>query len=269
MGAAAVFLVVAVASIRALGGIDFRPSFLVFGALLTPILQLGNAAEYRMLGRLVEQKVGWWEALEITTLATAANLLPIPGGALLKIREMGGRSGSIPFTALATALIGAFWLGAACALAAVGLLLLGRNAAAITFAGFAVLTLILGLLLAPRRQGLGARALVPLGVIEAVLVVTAAGRIALVMEGIGIESSVSLAMVFAASGPMAAVFGFFPGGLGLQELIAGALAPVAAVGPEVGAASVAVDRLLGYTAMAVGAGAIWLGAKHLRRPGRA
>lgn len=264
LAAAAVFLVLTAVSVRAVGGLRPRFDYLSVAALLTLGLQLANAAEYRVLGIILRQRVGWREALEITTLATAANLLPVPGGALLKVREMGGRAGSFSRTAIATAFIGVLWLAIAMGVGGIGFLIIGRSIPTIAFFSVAALLLILSGFLQHSVGTASPQALGILVLIETVLCIVAALRLFLVMIGIGLHISVPVAMVFAASGPIAYVIGIVPGGLGIQELLAAALAPIVDMRPETGAIGIAADRLLGYLVLAVFAAAIWYGSSTLR-----
>jgi hypothetical protein len=210
---------------------------------------------------LIDQDVGWWEALELTTFATAANLLPIPGGAIVRVRELGARSGNFRSAAVAIATVALFWLGAALLVAAFGLGVLGHSFTMAIFCCTALLALGFGAYVAPKSNAHPVRTLIALASIEGAISLAAGVRIAAIMAGLGLKASLPTAMVLATSGPIAALVGIVPGGLGLQELVAGVLAPLAAAAPEAGAASVAADRVIGLLALAVGAAAIWVGGR--------
>lgn len=252
------FFVVAI-SITALGGLEFHPIWLVGAALVTPVIQFLNALEYRITGHLVGEDIGFREAFETSTLASAANLLPLPGGTLVRAGAIHVRTSQLQQAIQATVTVGLFWLGGALIVGALSLAIIGEIVGCAVLGSIGVLSIALGIMLRPDRTQQHGQAMLSLLLTELVICGVAGGRIALVMKGIGFPAAPSSALLLAASGPVAGLIGFFPGGLGMQELVAAALAPLASVSRAIGSTSVAVDRLLGYACMAVVVGLyIWL-----------
>ncbi|MFP4149975.1 MAG: hypothetical protein ACLFV0_10860, partial [Nitriliruptoraceae bacterium] len=117
--ATAVAVAVAIAGLELTVG-DLVPLPLLAAALLaTPATVALNAAEQEdtALGSGADlARLGWGRAVRTVVLATAANLLPVPAGALLRVqilREAGARLGAAAGVQLAAA---AVWVGVSLAL---------------------------------------------------------------------------------------------------------------------------------------------------------
>ena len=85
---------------------------MVIAALVgVPLTLVANTFEYLLSARMLHHRMRFVPALQLTTMSTAANLLPIPGAFLVRVqglRTMGSRYGR----ALAsTAVVGLVWIG--------------------------------------------------------------------------------------------------------------------------------------------------------------
>ena len=253
-----VLLVAAVATlVAALVAIDrldlsvdeLQPVPLVAAALLvTPLTVLLNAAELRVtaLGSGARpERLGWGLATRTVVLATAANLLPVPAGALLRVQALtaaGARLGPAAGVQLAAAGV---WVGVSTGLAG-AVLLAGEPWWATVFIVVGLAAVVAGLL-ALRRTATDAHGRVAalLFTVELGTALLHAGRLWLVLVGLGVHATLAQAVVIAAAAPLAAAAGFFPGGIGLAELLSAVLAPLAGLAPAAGLLAVAVARLLG------------------------
>ena len=228
---------------------ELRAGPLVAAAvLITPLTVVLNAAELRVtaLGSGARlDRLGWAVATRTVVLATAANLLPVPAGALLRVQALtaaGARLGPAAGVQLAAAGV---WVGVSITLAG-AVLLAGAPGWAAAGIAAGVAAVVAGLL-ALRRTASAAHGRVAL-LLLAVALGTAlrhAGRLWLVLVGLGVDASLAQALVIAAAAPMAAAAGFFPGGIGLAELLSAVLAPLAGLHAAAGLLAVAVARLLG------------------------
>lgn len=265
-GAAAIFLGATGYALTELPTLSVRVGPLVLAALLGLAVHGANAAEYRLIGRLMDQEVGWREAVQISLLASAANLLPLPGSAIVKIREMTGRTGRLGDSARATVLVGIGWMAAALLLGAGALALLRAPIAATVAAATGGGMLIFVGLALPGEPGLRLPLLSYLLALESVLTLVIALRLFLVLTGLELAGDYLHAVVLSAANPLASAAGIFPAGLGLRELLAGALAPLARLAPETGVAATGVERVVAYVAtVVVAAGALGPGLLDLRR----
>lgn len=262
--AVTVVAVVIAADRLALTGSDLRLGpLLVAGFLVTPLTIVLNAAELRVTARAsgaTLARVGWGRALRTVVLATAANLLPVPAGAALRIqvlRDAGARLAAAAGVQLAAASV---WVGASVGLAGVGVVVV-RGTAPVsdaTFGGVAVgllavlaiaggLALVVAGSLAVRRTATERPAAAAGGLlaVETATAVLHAGRLWLVLLGLGVAAALPQAFVIGVATPLAAAAGFFPGGIGAAELLSALLAPLAGLDAAAGLLAVAVARLLG------------------------
>jgi hypothetical protein len=233
---------------------DLRLGPLLLAALLlTPATILTNAAELRataMASGATLEQVGWVRALRTVVLATAANLLPVPAGAILRVqvlRDAGAKLGAAAGVQLSAA---AAWVGVSVVLAG-GVLAFVRPADTDPLLGFAAMAggavvVAIGLIgvrrTATTRPGAAAGWLL---VVELATAAVAALRLWLVLLGLGVAASLGQAVVIATASPIAAAAGFFPGGVGLAELLSAIVAPLAGLAAAAGLLAVAVGRVLG------------------------
>lgn len=249
--AATVFVVGGFLALRALeldpARIRWVP--LVLAAVVgVPVTALVNAGEYVVTARVVEQRVRLVPALRISVLSTAANMLPLPGAALVRIRALRELGPTYRSATSATVIVGFTWMGVSATLAGAWLAGTGAYvrggpflAAGLALLGGAWALLVRTVEEPPRRRRVAAAALG----IEIVSVLTSAARIVLVLAGLGLDPSVVGGLVLAVSGSAAAAAGIFPAGLGIREVISAGLAPIAGLSAAAGFAASAVNRVLG------------------------
>jgi hypothetical protein len=218
-----------------------------------PCVMVLNAVEYLVAARLVSHRVPFREAMRVSVLGSAANLLPIPGAALVRTGALRRRGAAVGASAMATGAIGAAWLGLAALLA--GLLLLATGSEAVG-GGFAAVGLAAtgGMLFLTRRAGGAWRDGALIIGLEAAFVCVSALRTWATLQALGGGGPAQAAALTVAA-PLAAAAGVMPGGLGLRELIAATLSPLVGLAPATGAVAAGFDRLLGLAALGLAA---WL-----------
>lgn len=237
------------------------PVTLQWGWMAIAVIFLGAsiaviASEFRVAAWLLGQRVQWPEAFRVTILSSAANLLPLPGG--IAVRTDALRKKGLRWQAAlgSNAIVGLGWLGVALLLA--GGLLYGEArefvVAVFLLAGVVVIAG-MGVGLVKFDRNVGGSALLILSV-EAIYVIVAALRLFALLMGLDIAVSYGQAVTLIVASALAAGIGFFPGGLGIRELLAGALSPLVGLAPEVGAFVSVVDRILSVTVR--GSVALWL-----------
>ena len=114
--ALALFVVATVLAVRNLPPLpagDRRPVLFVFVALLAGCGIVVNGAEYALSARAFGGRVTLRDATRISVLSTAANLLPIPGAAIVKTRALQKRGAGLRIAATLTIAIGIVWVGVA------------------------------------------------------------------------------------------------------------------------------------------------------------
>jgi hypothetical protein len=234
--------------------------------VLSPATIWANAAELRIMTRVVSPQgrpMGWALALRTVLVATAANLLPLPAGAVVRIQAMRTEGvGTVQATSVNVVGAGA-WIAAGLLVAALAALGAAPPAPvalalAVGLAGFAVAG-VLAARLATRSPGRAAASL--LG-IETVTAVVHGVRLYVVLLALGLDVTLAQGLALGAATPLAAAAGVFPSGIGLAEALTALIAPLVALPAAAGFAATAIGRVVGLLVIAPLALAV--GARDLR-----
>ena len=240
---------------QALPPIDFEWVWLGITLALACLTLVLNGGEYVLAGRLLGHRVDLGEAIRVTVLASAANLLPVPGAVLVRSEALRRRGIALTDALRGNAAVGAVWVSTALLLA--GGLQLWTNA--IGLGSVMALTGLMALGGAAVMAGISPRwprwMAWALG-LEVAFVVISSLRLFFVFKALGIPCTLAQAVAIAVAGALASAFGVFPGGLGLAEALAGGLAALVRLPAAAGAAVAAVDRLVGWVPVAVTAALI-------------
>jgi hypothetical protein len=257
----AVFVILTVLSFAAIrGGVDFHLwAFLVLVFVATPAIALINAAEYRVIARIIGHDVPWAGAIHLTVVASAANLLPLPGGVMVRTQALRQRGSSYKGALGANAAAGMAWVATGCF--AIGVLLVGgsdrRIGTGVGLVAIAIAAVVgtLGILRRAERER-SLRHLVALLIVEVTTVILTAVRIALAFMMIGFHVDVVQAVALTASIIIAAAVGIFPAGLGLREALAGLIGSAVSLRAARSIAAIAADRVADQIGLAVIAGIV-------------
>ena len=252
--AALAFVAATALGVRALPPVeDPQWGLLVIALVLAaPLTALVNGAEYVVTARILGYRIAVSEAIRVAVLASAANLLPVPGSIVVRAQALRRRGATTGRAVWATAVTGLAWIAVALAMAGALQATVEPSwiAAGVTALGVVCLA---GVAVAVRAIAGGGRAGLTLALVavEVGAVVVGAGRFLLVMHGVGIDAGARQALALSVSGVLAALIGIFPGGLGIRELLAGLIAPVVGLTASVGVVVSAVDRVVALPALAV------------------
>lgn len=231
---------------------------IVVGVVGVPLTLALNAAEYQVAAAIASYRVSFLSALRVGVLATAANLLPMPGAVLVRahaIRQLGGTYRKI---ALSTGVVGICFLGTTCALTSVIFFVSGKPGLGglLAAAGLVLLAIAFGALVAGRTI-VQALALVLSAALRATgAIAVKAGRIYLVLLAFGYEAGLKQALTLTLAAVIVTVLGFLPAGLGGAEALAAAVSPLVGLSSAVGFAVSAVDRLISLLGLAIVVGSI-------------
>lgn len=207
-----------------------------------------NAAEFSVASHLLGRRVPHAGAFHVSVLSSAANILPIPGAVVVKARALRQQGQTYRSSLSITAAVGVMWVALAFVVAG-GLQMLqgtfgvGTASLAVGIAGLAFTWVLLAAALGRVRA---LRASLPVGVIEAVSVVSAAVRIWIVLAALGYPAPITDATALALAAIVASAIGIFPGGLGIRELLSAGIAGLVGLDPAVGLVVSAVDRILTF-----------------------
>lgn len=231
------------------------------GILGVPAAILVNGAEYAGAGRALGHRVGPLHAARVSVLATAANLLPIPGAVIIRARALRGLGTNYRKSLAVLGGIGIIWL-ATTGLLAGAVLLIDREhlGLSLAFIGGGIITAAgaYGLLRVPLSKPNAVKWFFRFLVIEIASVGVTAIRFTLVLAGLGFHPAWSQVFTLTIATAAASAVGILPGGLGLREVIAAALAPLVGMPAAVALFAVSVDRIIGLTGLALATGILTL-----------
>lgn len=245
--------------------LDWR--FLLANAALgVPLTIALNATEYRLGAGLVGARPTFGDAMTVSILGSAANLLPLPGAALVRIRALRQEGSGYGKATRVTAAIGVAFVAIAGAVAAIAAAVIDATAIAWAFGAIAavgavIVTVILG---GAHRPSAGWT--LRLIAIEVAALALIAGRFALSFRAIGVTPTLATVSLMAAAGPLASASGILPGGIGLREGLAAFLADQAGTAAASGFLAVALDRVIALAVAGVLSLVLTYRNPSLRRP---
>lgn len=252
-GIAILLLVAAVFSWWRLGlsAEDISWPALLLSAALVPLSVLLTAWEYGLIAWVNGVQVGFRDSVAVTVVGAVANLLPLPGAAVVRLNDLTARRSKASGAVGATGAAGSLWLG--WSLVVAGLALLSADqpwiAALLVFVGFGFV--FLSWVIVKTTAGApGPDWMLRGSSIELASLAVGVIRIWLTFTALGIEVTIIQAGVLVASGAIASTVSIVPGGLGIRELIAGLLAPLVGVAPAAAVLVVALARVIGLLVQA-------------------
>lgn len=226
----------------------------LIGPSLTVLL---NAGEYRIQARMVDAKVGLAEALQVTIVGTAANLLPLPGSMVVRTQALAGRAG-YRAAIRTTTVAGATWLFSTTVLAGIALLVIGLPWVGAVLTVVGVVGLVACGWLVRRSVTDWQRLFVDLLVVETLTAVVGAARLLGILLALGLDVSVGQAVALTLSGVIASATGIFPSGLGIREAVAAGIASSVSLPAAIGFVATAADRIAGLVVLAIASAAVLL-----------
>jgi hypothetical protein len=232
-----------------LATVSWWPLVLV-AVLGTPATIAANAAELRAMARLsgAASPPSWPHAARVVIVATAANLLPLPGGALVRVHALRTAGAGLATATVVTLLAAWVWVATAVGVAGVAAFAWSPVTGLTAFAVASVALVLAAVVVRTSTSRWSLPALAELAVVELITTLVHAARLYLVLLALGVAASLPQALVLGAGAPLASAAGIFPAGLGLAELLTALLAPVVALPAAVGFAVAALARVIGLLA---------------------
>ncbi|NBC21595.1 MAG: hypothetical protein GVY06_11225 [Alphaproteobacteria bacterium] len=224
--------------------LDWRPLVWLLGAAIPASLLLGTL-ETMLAAEAVGRRFPPRRALAITLFASAANLLPVPGAAgvrVISLKDAGASMGHAGMTTLGFAVI---WLGVALIFSASFAIAQAPWFATAVLAGGLAITGA-GLAMFHRFSPSPAVGL-KVAALKLVMILLTLLRVGLCLAAIGVASDLSALSVLAVSGIVGSAVAVVPGGLGVREATAAALAPLGGLPPDAVFIALAIDRAAGLS----------------------
>lgn len=266
--AVVLFLAITVVAIRRLPPLEFRWEWAVAASAFAAVTLSVNAIEYWLAARWLDVSIRGREAVHVSMLASAANLAPIPGAVLVRARDLYSRGAKRDSIVKALATIGGGWVAVSLLAAVISLFAAGRHKAAFAALLLSMVATAMLPVIGP-RVGRRFRTTAQCLGVEAVSVGAQAAGFLAVFRALGLDADLSEVLGLPLAGALASASGFFPGGLGLRELIAAGLAEMVGLSAASGALGSAVDRIVALVTLAIGGLLLlltaWVGAAIMKK----
>lgn len=220
---------------------------LVFVTL--PINFLLNGLEFQLSARLAEGKLSLRDAVETTVIGSAANLLPIPGGAIVKVARLKALGVSYKHGISTTLYPALLWLGTALTYAGLWASVLGVGAVSWAFVGLGAIVVIGASAFAYKIYG-QIDTLLRLLLVRVCLVILDAIQIFLCMLALAVAGSFAQASLLTVSGVLGSAVSIVPAGLGVREAVSAVIGPFVGLTAASAYLVTAVNRLLSLAAIA-------------------
>lgn len=257
----AVFLVVTWWAWRSVGGISLTWAWVIALLVVGVPLAIGVlTSEQHVSTKLAAVDVGLPSSFKTAVAASAANYLPIPGAAIVRIGALSKAGSGAGRATTVAASLGVIWLAVTAVATVPGLLIAERWVVAIAATTGGLATLIAALTVLRGRYRLPARILALSVAVVVVKVAINGLTIYMGLRAVGAVVSPWTALLVSASGVIASALGIAPGGLGIREFFSGVLAAIGGVDPALATLGTVVERAV----MTVGLGAAILVASAMR-----
>lgn len=201
-----------------------------------------HATDFALSARLANRRVTLLKACEIVIIGSAASLLPVPGGTLVRVIGLKMAGADYRSGAAATLLVAAFGLGVSFVYAGVAVILLGNEVAGAVLACLGGTALVATLIMTHLLTGsLRISTLVLAN--KLLMVFIDAVRILWSLSALGFDVNLTEASVFVVAGTVGSAIFIVPSGLGVQEVLSAAVAPLAGVAATAGFLAASVNRM--------------------------
>ncbi|MCX2725665.1 lysylphosphatidylglycerol synthase domain-containing protein [Roseibium salinum] len=227
-----------------LSNLDWRPvlCLILIGIPVTVVL---NTLEFRATARLIGRSFTFARAAETTIIGGVANMLPLPGGAIVRVAALRASGSSYKEGSLAIVLVAFIWIGVSFAYAGGWLLVLQDTAVLGVFfllGGILLLALCVGLTIWFQRVWRQTAILV---VIKIGLVLVDAMRLYFCFHALGPQVEFGQVSVLTVSGALGAAVSIVPAGLGIREAFAAVLGPAVGLTASSAYLATSLNRVFG------------------------
>lgn len=220
-----------------------------------PLIVLSNVLELKWSARVVGVRVGLAAAGKIAIMSSAANLLPVPGGAMVRVGALKVAGARIGAGTSVTIVIAVLWLGLALLFAGIWLIT-NQPTAVGTF--ILVSGALVSLLAVAWIRIIGASwELVGFAVIiKSFAIFVGMLRMYWSFRSLGVGVQFPETSVFALANVTGAAVSIFPAGLGVTEVAAAALAEFTAATASAAFIATALNRIAGLIPLLIAAAII-------------
>lgn len=241
-----------------------RPGLLALSAGVgVPVAVLLTVIETWLSARIVKVRFSWWSSLRVSVLASAANMLPLPGGPLVRVSVLKRAGAGLTSSTATTVLVATSWLGVAFLFAAFS----AKTSFTAIALGFAAIGTFLTVGSAAGIYYLcrSWRLLSSVLLIKCAIVVVDLYRMRWALGSLEVETGMRETAIFSISGVAGAAVSFVPAGLGVTEAAAALVAPISGIASSAAFLAAALNRAAALAVMLPLALAVSATSTSLRR----
>jgi len=245
---------------------DLSMTPLVVSLLLAaPLSLVLKAAEFDLSARISGQEPGRRRAMRVAVAAAIANLLPLPGSLLVTVRSLSQDGATYRAAISAGAIPGLAWLAVTGIIGGTAVAVAGSSVFGLAVvAGGIGIGIITSLMFRSAAPAVGRHRLaIAIISVEFGWLGISALRLWLAAAALGFDIGLDQALALSVAGAVTVAVGFFPGGLGLRELLVAGLSPLVGIPFSTGILMAAIDRIV-WLAFLAGA-AVWLSVSTRRK----
>ncbi|MEZ5381614.1 MAG: hypothetical protein R2754_07430 [Microthrixaceae bacterium] len=213
-----------------------------------PAVLAVNSAEFRLQAELAGVRLGAVETVRFVSQANVANMLPLPGGPVVRLRVLARRGASQRLGVRIQLLTAVWWLASGLMVSGLALAVAADGPWLGALAGAAALVLgVAGWGMRPRSAPHPSH-LGWLAVVELCSVIVGAARLWAIAVLLGATLDAAGAMSMAFTTPAAAALGIFPSGIGAREALVAATAELIGADAAVMFLAATLERVMSLIA---------------------
>lgn len=208
-----------------------------------PLTVVANSTQFWLMGQLTRTSLTPIRATLITLISTAANMLPLPGGSLVRIAALKTTNNTYRSTGLVTLLTAGSRVGVALTAAALALFLLAFPTLAILAVAIGLVAIVTAAILLRLTLHATPGWLTAVGSLQLLLIGIGALRLWLCFHALGEPARTLEVIVLTLAGVTSTVIGIAPAGLGIAEATAAGIALLIGISATTAFLAEALNRL--------------------------
>jgi len=214
-----------------------------------PLLTLANSLDIFVMAKSVKSEIKFTDCIRVSVLSTATNLLPAPGGSIVRIAALSTNGASIADASWVTIMSGAVWFAIAFAAAGLAMSIYDMTAAAAFVAIAAAVAA--GALFLAARAGVATMQVLTIASVKVIIVAIESMRYYWALKALNIDPNAFQAVVLSVATVVGSAIAVAPAGLGVREGVAALLAVAVTLDPAAGFLSSSINRITMYVMMAM------------------
>ena len=209
---------------------------------MAPLTLLLNAIELELSANLLDVRLGWRRALKVTVLSSAANMLPLPGGPIIRTAALTHVGADLARSTGVVTSVASQWLGFIILYAGAWLAFTSNPwiGCLVALGGTTIFALSIGWLV---KIGCKPTTIAYVSLVKVLSTIVGVWGFWCAFASLGTFLSVGDVSIFAVAGAAGVAVSVVPAGLGVTETMSAALASWVTVSPAVAFLAAAVFRL--------------------------